>query len=350
MKISFDELKNLEPSLTLLSPDSWQDSFVTISTVKKLKPQSLIFIKDKKFLKLFLEATANQGMPSECAVVVNKDLRTQAQESLSPEVLRKQKCCLCVIDNAQLAMARMSKLFFDQLNSVCNDMVDGRQMGTAEVHPSAWIAQGVFLGSQVKIGKDVQIFPGVTILSQTEIGEGSVLFPNVVIYRFVKIGRGCRIHASSVIGADGFGYYFHQGVHHKIWHLGSVVVEDNVEIGACTTIDRGTFADTMIQSGAIIDNQVQIGHNCQLGKGVVVCGQTGFAGSCEFGDYSVAAGRAAFAPDIKVGKQCQIAGLAGVTGNLPDGSIVAGHPARPVREWLRAEAKIRSLIKREEKD
>ena len=269
---------------------------------------------------------------------------------MTPVALDSQKCCLCVVDDAQLATARVSKLFFDQLNGDCNDMVDGRQMGTAEVHPSAWIAQGVFLGSHVKIGKDVQIFPGVTILSHTEIGNGSIIFPNVVVYRFVKIGQGCRIHACSVIGADGFGYYFHQGIHHKIWHLGSVLIEDNVEIGACTTVDRGTFSDTIIQLGAIIDNQVQIGHNCQLGKGVIVCGQTGFSGSVEFGDYSVAGGRAAFAPDVRVGKRCQVAGLAGVTCNRPDGSIVAGHPARPLKEWLRSEAKMRSLIKREEKD
>ncbi len=350
MNITIGDLKNLEPSLALQSPNNWLGHLVTISTVKELKSQSVIFVKDKKFLKLLIDALAGQGIPDGCAVAINKDIFSEAQKLLPVTALLEKGGCLCQVDNSQLAMARVSKLFFDKLNRDCNDMVDGRQMGTTQIHPSTWIAQGAFIGGHVKIGKNVQIFPGVTILSNVEVGDGTTIFPNVVLYRFVKIGKNCRIHAGSVIGADGFGYQFHQGVHHKIWHLGSVVIEENVEIGACTTVDRGTFADTIIRAGAIIDNQVQIGHNCRLGRGVVVCGQTGFAGSVEFGDYSVAGGRAAFAPDIKVGKQCQIAGLAGVTGNLPDGSIVAGHPARPMREWLRSEAKLRSLIKKDDKE
>jgi len=122
-----------------------------------------------------------------------------------------------------------------------------------------------------------------------------------------------------------------------------VVIGDDVEIGANTTIDRGTFSDTIVASGCIIDNQVQIAHNCKIGTGVIICGKVAMAGSTEIGDYTVIGGMAALGQDLKIGKACQIGGLAGVSGSWPDKSIIAGHPARDVKEWLRGVATLRKL-------
>lgn len=178
--------------------------------------------------------------------------------------------------------------------------------------------------------------------------EGSEIFSNVVVYRNVKIGKSVRIHANCSIGSDGFGYNFFKGQHLKVWHMGSVIIEDQVEIGANSCIDGGTFSPTVIGHGTKIDNQVQIGHNCRLGRGVIMCGQSGLAGSCIIGDYTVMGGRAAVAPGIIIGKAAQVAGNAGVISNVGDGEVVGGFPARDIKEWMKGIALVRKLSLKKE--
>ena len=144
-----------------------------------------------------------------------------------------------------------------------------------------------------------------------------------------------------MIGADGFGYNFSKGVHHKVWHVGSVVIGNDVEIGGGTCIDGGTFSPTYIGNGSKIDNQVQVGHNCKLGTGVVLCGQVGIGGSTTIGDYTVLGGAAMVANGMKIGKAVQIAGGSGVTGAIEDGAVVGGFPARDIKEWFKGVAYVR---------
>ena len=178
-------------------------------------------------------------------------------------------------------------------------------------------------------------------MSGVEIHEGTEIFPNTVVYRNVKIGKHVRIHGNCTIGADGFGYNFKNGEHLKVWHMGSVIIHDHVEIGAGTCIDSGTFSPTIIGAGSKIDNLVQIGHNCRLGKGVILCGQSGLAGSCSLGDYVVLGGKAAVGNGVTVGKASQIAGNAGVISNIGDGVVVGGFPARDIKEWMKGVAYVR---------
>lgn len=248
---------------------------------------------------------------------------------------------LATVDDVNIGMSYLSKPFYDEKFKTPNDIVDGRQMGSVNIDSSAWLAQGVFIGENVVIGPDAKIHSGVVLMSGVVIGEGSEIFSNTVIYRNVKIEKFVRIHANCSIGADGFGYNFSKGEHLKVWHMGSVIIHDHVEIGANSCIDSGTFSPTIIGAGSKIDNQVQIGHNCRLGRGVIICGQSGIAGSCTFGDYAVIGGKVAISNGVTIGKAAQVAGNAGVISDVGDGVVVGGFPARDIKEWMKGVAYVR---------
>jgi UDP-3-O-[3-hydroxymyristoyl] glucosamine N-acyltransferase len=156
-----------------------------------------------------------------------------------------------------------------------------------------------------------------------------------VLYDDCRLGNRVVVHANAVIGADGFGYRVQNGRHQKVPQLGSVEIEDDVEIGACSTIDRGTFGPTRIGMGTKIDNLVMIGHNCQIGKHNILCSQVGIAGSTCTGDYVVMAGQVGVADHLSIGDQVTIGAKSGVPGNLPSRSQVLGTPATPHKEQVR---------------
>lgn len=308
---------------------------------QELVAGGLCFVKNSKFLKtLETHLTSHPAKPA--AMVVDRKLWEGLDPSLQAQ-WHNHLSCIATSANVPLTMAKLSKPMFLKKFGELQSAVDGRQLGNTEIHPSAIIAQGVFIGEHVKIGAHVIIHPGCVISSQVEIGEGSVLFANVAIYPFTKIGKSVRVHANTTIGGDGFGYVFDKGVHHKIWHTGGVNIGDQVEIGANCSIDMGTFTPTVIGSGVRVDNQVQIAHNCKIGTGCVLCGQSGMAGSSVLEDYVVLGGRVAIGPDALIGKGSQVAGGAMVNENAvwPAGSVLGGHPARDLKEWMRTFAWVR---------
>lgn len=336
-------LQNYDSSFQVINGSVDQD-VAGITDKYLLSANHFVFIKNKNFLNDFLamnpkDRTVGLVFEKKFFELVNIEMKSQA-ESLALFV--------ATVDDVNLAMSFLSKPFYDLKFNKCNDVVDGRQMGTASIDSSAWIAQGAFIGESVQVAADVKIHAGVVIMSGAEIGEGSEIFPNTVIYRNVKIGKNVRIHANCSIGSDGFGYNFFKGQHLKVWHMGSANILDNVEIGANTTIDGGTFSPTIIGAGSKIDNLVQIGHNCRLGTGIIMCGQSGLAGSVTLGDYTVMGGRAAVGPGVTVGKGAQIAGRAGVISNVGDGEVVGGFPARDIKEWMKGVAMVRKLSLKKE--
>lgn len=331
---TLSQLLTFDNSLKLTNPSAGNLSAEGICISESLQDHKILFIKDEKYLKTFLASRTSQK-----PIVVTTE---KIAATLAPDITG----AVLVTNDVQLSMCRLSKPFYDKKFGALNDVVDGRQMGTASIHPTAMISQNVFIGENVEIGMDVKIHSGSVIMSGAKIGDGTILFPNVTLYPFIKIGKNCRIHSSCILGADGFGYHFSQGVHHKIWHIGDVKIGDEVEIGAGSTIDRGAFIDTEIGSGSKIDNQVQVGHNSKLGKGVILCGQVGLSGSAKLSDYVVCGGKAGIGPDVELGVGVQVAGNGMVTGDWPAGSQVAGHPARPVKEWLRGVAAVRKLIEK----
>lgn len=339
-------LKNFEPSFQLITDSDLQINVEGITDTSEFLPHHILFIKNKFFL--------NEYLQSDLARHVGIIIEAKFQETMTAEqneAAAAKALWIGSVADVNLAMSFLSKPFYDEKIGNPNDMVDGRQMGTASVHPSAWIAQGVFIGEKVTLAANVKIHAGVTIMSGVTIDEGTEIFPNTTIYRNVKIGSNTRIHANCVIGADGFGYNFSKGVHHKVWHVGSVVIGNDVEIGGGTCIDSGTFSPTYIGNGSKIDNQVQVGHNCKLGTGVVLCGQVGIGGSTVIGDYTVLGGAAMVANGMKIGKAVQIAGGSGVTSAIGDGEVVGGFPARDIKEWFKGVAYVRkhSLAKNTDK-
>ena len=317
------------------------EQVVRLAVVDELSSSSLAFIKNTKFLKQLDERMSSVNLKM-AGIIMDAKLWFKLQ----PEEQSKYKSGLGYIGlspNIPLSMTRLSWPLHQELFAHLQSAVDGRQMGTVDIDPTVVIAQTAFIGEHVKIGANVVIHPGAVIHPQVEIGEGSEIFSNVVIYPFSKIGKRVRLHGNTTIGGDGFGYVFHQGEHKKIWHMGGVEIHDDVEIGANSSVDMGAFTPTVIGAGTRIDNQVQIGHNVKIGKGCILCGQSGVAGSAVLEDYVVLGGRVAVGPDAHLGKGMQSAGGAMINEGAvwPAGSVVGGHPARDIKEWMKTFAWVR---------
>ena len=221
-----------------------------------------------------------------------------------------------------------------------------REKKPSQIAQNATIMPNVYIGSNVKIGEDTIIMAGAFIGDDVQIGEKCIIHPNVVIYNDTKIGNRCHLLANCVIGSDGFGYaHTKDGRHIKIYHNGNVVLEDDVEIGACTTIDRAVFETTNIKKCTKIDNLVQIGHNCILGENCLIVSQTGLAGSTTLGRNVVMGGQSGSGGHVSVGDFAQIAARGGVSKNLPGGKTYSGHPILELKDWLKLNAKIQKFFK-----
>jgi UDP-3-O-[3-hydroxymyristoyl] glucosamine N-acyltransferase len=318
-----------------------------ISNIDNIRPKQLVFVKNESFLEK-LEVYLNKSSSSDEKLFVIIDLKLwnklETFHSQKVNLLKSYLDFIATSENVMVSMCHISKVFYDLMTEKENNCVDGRQMGTVKIHPTSLISQGVFIGNHVEIGANVQVGSSSVIMSDSLIGENSIIYPNVTIYPRVKIGRNVRVHSGSVIGADGFGYHFHQGKHLKIWHMGGVHIDDEVEIGACSAVDAGTFSPTTIGAYTKIDNHVQVGHNCKIGKGVIFCGHVAVGGSTQIGDFSVFGGKSGVGPDLSLGSNCQVAGGALVNCDWPDAAILGGHPARPLKEWMKGLAHLRKMV------
>ncbi len=329
------QLLEFDSSLKTLKKDS-EAQILGLTNFNSPKKSYLTFTKSKKLLDSLLETSS---------VEVLREMTLVISESLEKDIDSFEDKFLQILSssNIDISISKLSKPFYDNKYKDINYVVDGRQMGTSKVHPTAWIAQGVFVGENSEIGENVRIHPGCIIQSNVLIGDNTEVYPNVVIYPFSKIGKSCRIHSNTTIGADGFGYNFDGSEHLKVWHVGGVEIQDDVEIGANCSVDQGTFNPTTIESGCRIDNLVQIAHNCHVGSKSIICGQSGLAGSVTLGPFCVIGGHVAIAPSVELGPGCQVGGGAKVTSSWEAKSVISGYPARPLKEWLKGQAYIRKL-------
>ncbi|CAF0691858.1 UDP-3-O-(3-hydroxymyristoyl)glucosamine N-acyltransferase [Candidatus Methylacidithermus pantelleriae] len=253
-------------------------------------------------------------------------------------------CTQIRVDSPSLAFSQIAALF-----------LPAPARPEAGVHPLAFVAQDVELGQDVSVGPYAIVEKGVRIGPRTIVGAGSYigpecqigadcfLYPHVVIRERCVLGNRVTLHPGVVIGSDGFGYELIEGKHRKIPQLGSVQIDDDVEIGANTTVDRGRFGKTWIQEGCKIDNLVQIGHNVVIGKHCVIVAQTGISGSTTLGSYVTLAGQVGLAGHLHIGERAIITAQSGVAKDVPPGAIYSGSHARPAAETLRLEALYRKL-------
>jgi UDP-3-O-[3-hydroxymyristoyl] glucosamine N-acyltransferase len=229
---------------------------------------------------------------------------------------------------------------------------------TARIGKGAAIGQRVSIGEYAIIGANARLANGVVVGPHcvvgdgVSIGEGTRLWPAVTIYSGATLGARTMVHSGARIGCDGFGYVFRDGAHEKIPHVGRCIIGDDVEIGANTTIDRGSIDDTVIGKGTKIDNLVHIAHNVRIGEKCLLMAQVGVAGSVIVGDGAILAGQVGISGHLSIGAGARLAAQAGVFGDIPAGETWSGYPARPHREALRASAatfKLAGMMRRLEK-
>ena len=347
--MKLNDLLKFDSTLKIVKNPEWPEEILAISALDGLLNHSFIFVKNGKFLEKFLPSL-EKALEQKLGLIVDEKFYNLMNAELKLKV--EELPWIVTSPNVPMSLTILSKPFYDLKLGHLNTQVDGRQMGTTEIDPTARISQNVFIGEHVKIGANVEILPGSVILPHVSIGDNTRIHPNVTIYPFTTIGKNCRFHSGVVIGADGFGYTFHQGQHKKIWHMGGVIIHDDVEVGSNSSIDMGTFSPTVIGPGCRIDNLVQIAHNVKLGRGCVLCGQVGIAGSAVLEDYVIMGGRAAVGPDSFIGMGTQIAGGAKVNESAiwPAGSKLGGHPARDLKEWMKGFAYVRKMSLKENKE
>ncbi len=268
-----------------------------------------------------------------------KDLQvTNASAVVLPKEISFDGLPAIKVESPYYAFSQLLHMFYDVPYSPKG--VDKGAVLGKEVHigRDVTIYPFVYIEDRVSIGDNVIIYPWTFIGEGSSVGDDSLIYPNVTIRERCCIGRHVIIHSGAVIGSDGFGFVPYKGSHHKVPQVGGVIIEDDVEIGANTTIDRGTLGNTVIRRGTKIDNLVQIAHNVTVGEDCIFAAQVGIAGSTEIGNHVTMAGQAGVTGHVHIGDKVTVAGQTGVTKDVKDGQTVSGMPAIPHREWLRAMA------------
>ncbi len=212
-----------------------------------------------------------------------------------------------------------------------------------ETPEDAYIGAFAYVGSNVSLGNGVKIYPQTYIGNNVTIGEGTIIYSGVKIYHGCKIGNNCVIHAGAVIGADGFGFAPTENGYNKIPQIGNVIIEDNVEIGANTTIDRATMGCTRVKRGVKLDNLIQIAHNVEVGEHTVMAAQAGVAGSAKVGQWCMIGGQVGVAGHISIGDKVSVGAQSGIPSNVKSGSKLMGYPATDAKDFMRQAVYIKNL-------
>jgi len=292
------------------------------SKIEEGKPGTLTFLANLKYTAFIYNTNASIAL-------VNNDF--------TPEKALPETLTLIRVPNAYMALATLM------------DMVSGAKTPKqgieqpAFVSPSAkmdaenvYIGAFAYIGENVKLGKNVAIYPQVYLGDNVEVGDDTVLYPGVKIYNDCKIGKNCVIHSGAVIGSDGFGFATDGDKYKKIPQLGNVIIEDDVEIGANTTIDRAPMGSTIIRSGVKLDNLIQIAHNVEIGENTAMAAQVGISGSTKIGRNCMIGGQAGLGGHIKIGDRVSLGARSGIISNIEDGKSLIGTPAIEIKNFFRS--------------
>ncbi len=317
-----------------------------ISEIAKLFNGEIINLKEDKEIKgLKSLFTASEG---DLTFVVDKKLydlakQTKASAILVKEPIKDIPVPQIIVPNPQHTFYKLIDIFY------LDKPIKPRRAKTAKISKKVSIGKNVYIGDyvviedNVEIGNNVVIHPFTYIGENTKIGNDVIIYPRVTIYKNTDIGNRVILHSGAVIGADGFGYYRENNQHIKIKHIGKVIIEDDVEIGANTTIDRAMLDETVIKKGSKIDNLVMIAHNCIVGERTIFAAQVGLAGSTKVGNDVILAGQVGVADHIKIGDNVIVTGKSGVWSNLESGKMYGSNI--PAMEWSKWKRVLAVLLK-----
>ena len=285
-------------------------------------------------------APAERAKAGDLTFAENEGFFVKAEQSAASAIIvsgefQSDRKTLIQVSDARVAFAKALELFFPEPRPPAGVHPTAVIASTANVDPTAHVGPHCVVGERTRIGARSVLHGGNHVGADCRLGEDVILFPNATLYARTEVGNRVRIHASSVIGADGYGYVLDKGAHRKVPQIGNVILGDDVEIGANTTIDRGALGPTIIGKGTKIDNLVMIAHNVEIGEHCLIVGQVGIAGSTKLGNYVVLAGQVGLAGHLKIGNQVTVAAQAGVMHNIPDGGKWLGAPAQPDKEMKR---------------
>jgi UDP-3-O-[3-hydroxymyristoyl] glucosamine N-acyltransferase len=304
---------------------------VTVNTLSKIEegmPGSLTFLANPKYEEFIYSTEAS-------IVIVN--------EQFIPE--KPVNATLIRVKDAYMSFAKLLETY----NRIKHDR-SGREephfiAPNASVDENVYIGAFVYIGNGAKIGKNVKLYPGVYVGDNAIVGDDTILFPGVKVYTESVIGKNCRIHSGVVIGGDGFGFAPQSDADYiKVAQIGNVIIEDNVEIGSNTTIDRATLGSTIIRKGVKLDNLIQIAHNVEIGENTVIAAQTGVAGSTKIGKFCMIGGQVGIIGHLTIADKVKIAAQSGIGNSIiKEGEVVQGSPAFFIGDYKKSYLGFRKL-------
>mgnify|MGYP001327311588 CR=1 FL=1 len=300
-----------------------------LSKIEQGEPGSISFLGNPKYTHFIYSTEAS-------VVIVNTDFMAE----------RPLNCTLIRVENAYNAFAQMLEAYNQIRQNKTGISKHAYIAESAKAGANCYIAEFVSIGENVVIGDNAKIYPNSTIGDNVTIGKDSIIYAGVKIYHDCQIGASCTLHAGVVIGADGFGFAPQSDNHYqKVAQIGNVIIEDNVEIGANTTIDRATLGATIIRKGAKIDNLIQIAHNVEIGENTVIAAQSGVAGSAKVGKNCMIGGQVGIIGHLEVGDNVKIAAQSGISSTVPADSIMMGSPAFDISVYKKSYVYFRNLPK-----
>lgn len=281
--------------------------------IEEGRPQTITFLHNPKYKHYIYDTQAS-------VCIVNEDFKPE--KPVKPTLIR--------VKNAYSALTQLLA-YYDQLKKEKSGFEDPHHIAeSAQYGENLYVGAYAYVGENVEIGDNVKIYPHVYLGDNTKIGNNVVLYSSAQVYHECEIGNNCIIHSNAVIGADGFGFAPNEeGVYSKIPQIGNVIIEEDVEVGAATTIDRSTMGSTVIRKGVKLDNHIQIAHNVEVGEHTVIAAQVAVAGSTKIGKHCLIGGQCGIVGHIRIGDRVRIQGQSGVSADVDDDAVLEGSPALP---------------------
>lgn len=316
MKFSAKEIAGFLQGEIVGNPDVEVNNFAKI---EEGQPSTLTFLANPKYTHYIYDTKSD-------IVLVNNDF--------VPE--HPIQATLIKVPNAYAALASL----LEMVNNAAPQKQGIEEMSfidsSAKYGDNIYVGAFAYIGKNATIGNNCKIYPHAYISDNVKIGDNTVLYSGVKIYHGCTVGDNCILHSGAVIGADGFGFSNNDGVYSKIPQMGNVIIENDVEIGANTTIDRAVMGSTIIHQGVKLDNLIMIAHNCEVGQHTAMAAQVGIAGSTKIGENCVLGGQVGIGGHISIGNKVQIGAQSGIISNIKDGSELMGAPAMPVKSFFKS--------------